>query len=130
MTIEEQTTTGIGVSELLAKVQQYRDGGYRLVQMGSTGTGDGYEINYSFDKDLKFENLRITIREDEEVPSITGIYWGAFIYENEIHDLFGINITGINVDYKGNFYKVAKQFAFKNEVKVEKVTRVKKEGDE
>lgn len=130
MTIEEQTTTEIDISELLAKVQEYRDNDYRLVQMGSTGTGDGYEINYSFDKDLKFENLRITIREEEEVPSITGIYWGAFIYENEIHDLFGIKITGINVDYKGNFYKVAKQFAFKNEVKVEKVTRVKKEAEE
>jgi len=128
-TIEEQTTTEIDISELLPKVEEYRAGGYRLVQMGSTATGDAYEINYSFDKDYTFENLRITVQEGEEVPSITGIFWGAFIYENEIHDLFGINITGINVDYKGNFYKLAEPFVYRNKVKVEKVTRVKK-GEE
>ena len=44
---------------------------------------------------------------DEEVPSISVIYPSAFLYENEIHDLFGVIITNIAVDYQGTLYRTA-----------------------
>jgi len=112
MKIEEQTTTPIDVGKLIGRVEQFRSGGYRLVQINATKIGDLYEINYSFDKDYKFENIRITIPIEMEVPSISGMYWGAFVYENEMHDLFGIQVKGINIDYKGNLIKTTIRYPF------------------
>ncbi len=73
---------------------------------------EGYEINYSFDKDYKFQTLRILVKQDTVVPSISSVYWGAFIYENEIHDLFGITVAGMNIDFKGTFYKTMVKYPF------------------
>ena len=115
MTTEEQLTMPIEVGQLIGRVEQYKQGGYRLVQIGCTKIGEVYEINYSFDKDFVFRNLRITVTGDTEVPSISGMYWGAFVYENEMHDLFGIRVIGINIDYKGTFYKLAKPRPFNPE---------------
>nr|ARX76859.1 NADH:ubiquinone oxidoreductase 27 kD subunit [uncultured archaeon] len=112
MKIEEQTTTPIDVGKLIGRVEQFRSGGYRLVQINATKVGDLYEINYSFDKEYKFENIRITIPIEMEVPSISGMYWGAFVYENEMHDLFGIQVKGINIDYKGNLIKTTIRYPF------------------
>ena len=43
--------------------------------------------------------------------SITGQYWYAFVWENEIHDLFGLKIDFIerDVDYGGHFYHLAEK---------------------
>ena len=41
------------------------------------------------------------------MPSISVIYPNAFLYENEIHDLFGMPITHISVDYRGTLYRTA-----------------------
>ncbi len=112
MTMDKQTTTRIDVGKLIGSVERFRNEGYRLVQIGCTKIGDLYEVNYSFDKDYHFENIRITLAGDTEVPSISGMYWNAFIFENEIHDLFGISIKGINIDYKGNLYKTTIKYPF------------------
>ena len=66
-----------------------------------------YELNYSFDKDYRFKNLRITVAPGEEIPSISVIYPNAFLYENEIHDLFGVVIKNITIDYHGTLYRTA-----------------------
>jgi ech hydrogenase subunit D len=87
MNFEQQTTTPIEVKDLLSRTEQMRKEGNRLVQIGCAKVGDLYEINYSFDKDYVFKNFRITVRQDTKVPSVSGIYWGAFVYENEIFDL-------------------------------------------
>lgn len=121
MTIEEQINTEIATEELLKHVQDLCDGGYRIVQIGCGKFDDKFEINYSFEKDYCFENLRIKITEGTQIPSISDIYWGAFIYENEIHDLFGVKISGINIDYKGNLI----QTSIKTPFNVQKVTKVK-----
>src|SRR5512137_302598 len=81
--------------------------GYRLVQIGCTTLPSAYELTYSFDREYRFTNLRITVAPDEEVPSISVIYPNAFLYENEIHDLFGVVITHISVDYRGTLYRTA-----------------------
>ncbi len=106
--IENQKIIIITIPELLKKVQEYSEKGYRLVQLNCSKIGETYEVNYSFDLDFKFENLKIILTEHATpVPSISSIFWQAFLYENEIHDLFGINVTGMNLDYKGTFYKTA-----------------------
>ncbi len=109
---EEQTTMSVALEDLLREVEGLQADGYRLVQIGCTDIGGAYEINYSFDKNYQFKNLRLTVGPDIEVPSISGIYWGAFVYENETHDLFGIPVVGINIDFKGTFIKSGEKFPF------------------
>ncbi|MBW1774131.1 MAG: NADH-quinone oxidoreductase subunit C [Deltaproteobacteria bacterium] len=103
---EEQEIIDLTKEEMLKRVRGVFDEGYRLVQIGCT-RGETYQIDYTFDKAYKFLDLRINVPlDDPELPSITGIYDCAFVYENEIHDLFGIKVAGINVDYKGKFYRI------------------------
>jgi len=111
--IEDQTMLDVGCGDLLSKVKERFDGGWRLVQIGASKLSGCIEVNYSFDRNYEFANLRLTIAStDEELPSISGIYWSAFLYENELHDLFGLKIKGIVVDYKGNFYKTTLKWPF------------------
>jgi ech hydrogenase subunit D len=97
--VEKCDLVGI-VAELFAE-------GYRLVQVGCTTLPGAYELTYSFDREYRFRNLRFTVAPGEEVPSISVIYPNAFLYENEIHDLFGVAITHIAVDYRGTLYRTA-----------------------
>lgn len=107
-----QTIVPISVGEVVSKAQEAKKAGHRLVQVGCTKIGETFEIIYVYDKDYNLLNYRITVRQDEEISSITGVYWGAFVYENEIHDLYGIHVKGINIDFKGTFYKTAVKHPF------------------
>jgi ech hydrogenase subunit D len=110
--MEPQEILPISVGDVIAKADQAKRDGNRLVQIGCTKIDDTFEIIYVYDKDYKLTSYRITVKQDDEVPSISGVYWGAFVYENEIHDLYGIHVTGINVDFKGTFYKTTIQHPF------------------
>jgi len=109
---EPQENTPIGKNDLVGMVAQLFAEGYRLVQIGCSTLPSAYELNYSFDKDYRFKNLRVTAAPGEEVPSISVIYPNAFLYENEIHDLFGVVIKNINIDYRGTLYRTAIKVPF------------------
>lgn len=109
---DPQENTPIGKNDLVGMVAQLFAEGYRLVQIGCSTLPSAYELNYSFDKDYRFKNLRITMAPGEEVPSISVIYPNAFLYENEIHDLFGVVIKNINIDYRGTLYRTAIKVPF------------------
>jgi ech hydrogenase subunit D len=109
--IEEQKTIKITKQNLLEKVRTIESKGYRLVQIQCTRL-DRLVIDYTFDdENLKFINYRLELpKEKPELPSITSIYFAAFTYENELHDLFGIKIDGNALDFGGKFYRIdAKQ---------------------
>ncbi|OEU79862.1 MAG: hypothetical protein BA872_03835 [Desulfobacterales bacterium C00003060] len=109
---EEQEIIRIDKDELLDRIRGVSDEGCRLVQIGCT-KDETFQIDYTFDKKYKFLNIRVNIPlENAQLPSITDIYGCAFVYENEIHDLFGIKIDGISVDYGGKFYRIAVQAPF------------------
>lgn len=111
----EQKIIPIEPGDLVSRTTDYKNKGFRLVQISCTTLKDILELSYSFDKEYLLENLRISLpKGKEEVPSISGVYWNAFLYENEIHDLFGINISGINIDYKGKFYRTTVKTPFAN----------------
>ena len=109
---EPQETIPIGKNELVGMVAQLFAEGYRLVQIGCSTLPGAYELNYSFDKDYRFKNLRITAAPGEEIPSISVIYPNAFLYENEIHDLFGVVMKNITIDYRGTLYRTSIQTPF------------------
>jgi ech hydrogenase subunit D len=111
--VEKQEIIVIKANDLLEKVSALEAGGYRLVQICCTRT-DKLTVDYTFDdatEKYKFIDYRIELPlENAELPSISGIYLAAFVYENELHDLFGIKIDGIAIDFGGKFYRIdAKQ---------------------
>ena len=104
---EEQEIVEIGPEALVENVLNRSQEGYRLVQIGCTREETTFQLDYTFDKDYRFLNLRVTLpAEEARLPSITGIYGCAFTYENEIHDLFGIQVRGNRIDYQGKFYRI------------------------
>jgi ech hydrogenase subunit D len=94
-------------SELIEKLTDLKADGYRLGQICATKVSEGFEIIYSMDKDHSLLNLKLTIPEEEEIMSVTGVYWAAFIYENEMQDLFGVKIKHMALNYGGHFFKVS-----------------------
>ncbi len=109
----EQIFETITVETLLERVRAFREQGWRLVQIGATRLLDQLELTYSFDRENRLANLRLALSGDEpKVPSISSIYWCAFLYENELHDLFKLHVSGLVVDFHGNFYKTAMKFPF------------------
>jgi ech hydrogenase subunit D len=102
----------ITIDALLDKVRTERERGCRLVQISATQMPDQVELTYSFDLNSQLANLRLSLPAEAHLPSISSIYGCAILYENEIHDLFGVVVDGLTVDFKGNLYKTAVKFPF------------------
>lgn len=110
----KQEIKNITLDKLSSEVRELASKGYRLVQISCTKLEGNLQLNYSFDKDYEFINLRLEIPADAQVQSISDIYWSALMNENEMHDLFGLNINGMAIDFKGNLYKTAVKTPFGN----------------
>ncbi len=104
---EIQTIDEIEPGRLLPETDALRSAGWRLVQVLCISSPGGSELSYSFGRGLAMKSLRFRALPDDEVPSITSIYPAAFLYENEIRDLFGLRIERIGADWLGKVYDVA-----------------------
>jgi ech hydrogenase subunit D len=79
--------------------------GYRLVTLSCIERdANQVDILYHFDKDYHLKHLRLTVPKDVPVPSISPVYFAAFLVENEIQDLFGIRFQGLAIDYDRTLY--------------------------
>lgn len=79
--------------------------GYRLVTLSCVERDENrVDILYHFDKDYQLKHLRLTVPRDMPVPSISPVYFAAFLVENEIQDLFGIRFQGLAIDYDRTLY--------------------------
>lgn len=92
-------------AELVPEVQKLAAAKYRLVTAAALDLGDRFAVIYFFDKDLKLTWLRVEFGKEEEVPSISSIYFCALLIENEMKDLFGIKFTGVAVDFQGKLLR-------------------------
>jgi ech hydrogenase subunit D len=117
----EKIINEIEIGALIENVGIMKDAGARLVQIccvkepPAKGEAVLFELHYTFDKGYRLTGYKIAVAPGTEIPSITAIYPCAFLYENEMHDLFGVRVTDINIDYKGKFYKLARQRPFNPE---------------
>lgn len=101
----QQIIKEITVNNLLPEVLELKNEGYRLVAITCTNK-DGLELSYSFDKNYEIFSLRIMTDAETEVSSISIMYPYSFLYENEIKELFGVNIKNINLDFNDTLYKI------------------------
>ncbi len=104
-----QHYTDIELSELLELANKKHEQNYRFVQMLCVTTDKGIDALYTFMKGNDIENYTIKAinTETTSVPSISHLFLAAFPFENEAHDLFGLNVTDIAIDFMGDFYMVA-----------------------
>ena len=103
----------ISPDQITVKAHSLKKKGARLSQICSVRTKDGFDLLYSYVLDSEFINYKISITEDAEIESITAIFPNAFLYENEMSELFGINIKYISLDYKNKLYDIAVETPFK-----------------
>jgi ech hydrogenase subunit D len=95
----------IGIDNLLGETAALKMAGYRLVTLTSTAVDeDHFDLLYHFDRKLELKHLRLEITMETIVPSISPIYFAAFLVENEIQDLFGIRFSGLAIDYDRTLY--------------------------
>ena len=114
--------TTVGIDELLPHVQALKGFGARFVQMHAERCVDdgSYRLVYTFinvraarehiaqDGNYAIENLMVEgIDQYQEIPSISSYYPAVFPFENEAHDLFGLAITDMQIDFNGFFYQVS-----------------------
>ncbi len=110
----ENTIVEIAPAELLGCVMAEKNAGKRLSQICSAYVNEKLELSYSFadDETNQYHNLRLVIDKDTEVCSITEFYPYAFLYENEMKELFGVNIKMINLDYDNKLYRIKEEAPF------------------
>lgn len=87
--------------QLRAEVARLASEGMRFITTTCIDNEEQFEIYYHFDRDLQMTHLLVYQGKEETLPSITPIYFCAFVAENEMKDLFGIPIDGLVVDYQG-----------------------------
>ena len=79
--------------------------GYRFVTLSCVELDETtVDILYHFDREFQLKHLRLTVPKDAPVPSISPVYFAAFLVENEIQDLFGIRFQGLAIDYDRTLY--------------------------
>lgn len=104
--------------ELLPIIMEKKNNNWRLCQICCAFVEGQYEVTYSFATGLEINNYRLIVEKEEEVPSISRVYKSAIFYENEMHELFGLDVEQIKVDLHDKLYRINETSPF-----------VKKEGE-
>lgn len=103
------TFTEATIDQVTAIAADYKARGWRFAQLCASTLEDSVELLYTYqsmDHNVGLAGVRVNVPDGMSVPSITASYPAAFVFENETHDLFGVKIEGINIDFSGEFYTV------------------------
>lgn len=76
--------------------------GHRFVALTCEKEGENYELSYHFDLNYEMSHIRILIKPEDTIKSVSSIYPSALLIENEYKDLYGFNFEGLLIDYKGH----------------------------
>lgn len=119
--------TKVTKDELYDIMQNKYEDGYRLSQICSIAFEGYNEVIYSVNKEYLMENYKIDLPIDEEIKSFSDIFPAATLYENEIKELWGVKVVGMNIDYHNKFYRIKEETPFKKQITVIKKEDTKDE---
>lgn len=105
-----QDFRSISLDKLIDACKERKNEGYRLAQLcPKLERDDSITLIYTFVKESEMINYKVSgIKKGvTEVPSVTELFIAAFVFENEAHDLFGVNVVGNLIDFQGKFYSFA-----------------------
>ena len=95
----------VRVESVIGECAKLKAEGYRFVTMSCVELDESsLHILYHFDKSLEMKHLRLTVSKDTQVPSLSPVYFAAFLVENEIQDHFGVVFKDLALDYKRTLY--------------------------
>lgn len=98
----------LALDKLVDTCKEYKEKGYRLDQiLPKLERDDSITLIYTFVMGEEIVNFKIDgiVKHETVVPSVTELFISVFVFENEAHELFGVEIEGNVLDFKGNFYK-------------------------
>jgi len=101
--------------DLMEKAVEKKREGYRLSQACAAYVKDHLELSYSFADDENYDYVifRIVLENnDDEIMSLSDVIPYASFYENEMKELFGVNIRLIEPDYKNKLYRIDTETPF------------------
>lgn len=102
----------ISIDDILSVAEREHEAHSRFVQVLCINGEEGIDLVYSYqktaDQGYAVHNYCVHgVKPETHIPSVTKFYLVAFPFENEAHDLFGVQVDDIAIDFKGGFYKVA-----------------------
>ncbi len=90
---------------LVEKCEEMKLKGWRFVTITCLEIDeDNLEMIYHFDKDLEIVHYRMQVSKKETVPSLSPVFFAAFLVENEIIDQFGVTYENLVLDFGGTLY--------------------------
>ncbi len=98
--------------DLLPVIMEKKNDNWRLAQICCSYVNETYEISYSFAKDYDIEHFRLVIDKDDSVASISRVYRSAVFYENEMKELFGLQVTHMKLDLHDKLYRIDEETPF------------------
>lgn len=104
----KQTFEPLAIEDIAKFAAKRKAEGWRYVQTLGINTEEGTDVIYSFMKDGLLVNSVVKgVQKTDTIPSITNDFFAAFVFENELSDLFGVHVENIAIDFGGNFYVTA-----------------------
>jgi len=95
----------ISPDHIVGETARLKVEGFRFVTISCVETDHTrFDLLYHFDNNFQLTHLRLTLCKETAVPSISPVYFAAFLIENEIQDLFGIRFQGLIIDYDRTLY--------------------------
>lgn len=112
---EEYVYVDLPSDQLPLKAVKAKNHKARLVQICAVNTKEGYDLLYSFADGYHFVTYKVAVEKDDEITSISDIYPSASLYENEMRELFGVNVRYMNLNYHNKLYTIDQKTPFRPE---------------
>ena len=87
-----------------AAARRRQEEGWRLAAITCWQQEETCQLSYHFAKSAQLEQCRLPIAGEMPVPSVSLVYPGAFVMENELQDCFPLRFQGLVPDYHGKFF--------------------------
>ncbi len=95
----------VTIDNVVGEVMNMKNDGHRLVTLSTYQEGEnGLGILYHFDKGLEPTHLRMSVKREEVIPSVSGVYFAALLVENEIRDQWDVKFDGLVLDFNRTLY--------------------------
>ena len=95
-------------AQLIPAAQKMLDEKARLSTASCIDLGDKFEIIYHFEPQENPEpltHIRVKIAKGDTLPSISNVYLCAALIENEIQELFNVQLSGVVLDFQKRFLR-------------------------
>lgn len=94
----------IDFNNIIEEAKKTKEEGYRFAAMTCEHLGETYDLTYHYDLDHVMKNVRVSVKKEDKIPSISHIFLAAFLSENEFQDLYGLTFENLTIDYKSKLY--------------------------